>query len=127
MATNQQQQQVASTAAQIAWHQRWAGLLHDHATWATLAMVVVLVAKYLFNLPLTQTEVLGFFGIFAATIFGARWAQAAHIDAVRRLAQVQADSQTWSPAFTAMGDAIRTAMRGIVPPGPPPSSGPASE
>jgi len=76
----------SETAAQIAWHQRWAGLLHDHATWATLATVVVLVAKYLFQLPITQAEVLAFAGIMATAIFGARWAQAAHIEAMSSLA-----------------------------------------
>lgn len=76
-----------SASVQIAFHQRMAQLLHDHATWAALATVVVLLAKYLFNLPITQAEVLTFFGIMATYLFGASWVATAHINAMTKLGQ----------------------------------------
>lgn len=83
----QQTSTSASASVQIAFHQRMAQLLHDHATWAALATVVVLLAKYLFNLPITQAEVLTFFGIMATYLFGASWVATAHINAMTKLGQ----------------------------------------
>ena len=80
------------TSVQITWHQRAAEALHSHATWAALATVVVLALKYLFNLQVTETEVLTFAGIMATYLFGASWVAAAHINAVARLGVKRADS-----------------------------------
>lgn len=77
--------QTASTSVQISFHQRMASLLHDHQTWAALASVVVLLAKYLFNLNVSGTEVLSFVGIMAAWLFGSAWVAKAHIDAMAQL------------------------------------------
>lgn len=90
-----------SASVQIAFHQRMAQLLHDHATWAALATVVVLLAKYLFNLPITQAEVLTFFGIMATYLFGASWVATAHINAMTKLGQqaVIEGSQSGSTDF----------------------------
>lgn len=79
------------TAMQMAWHQRMASMLHDHATWAALATVVVLVAKYLFGLHISETEVLSFGGIMASWLFGSSWVAKAHIDAMARIGAVRAN------------------------------------
>lgn len=91
------------TSVQITWHQRAAEALHSHATWAALATVVVLALKYLFNLQVTETEVLTFAGIMATYLFGASWVAAAHINAVANLGNRRSQTN----GLAVLGEAVK--------------------
>ena len=93
-----------ATTTQITWHQRAAEALHSHATWAAIATVVVLALKYLFNLNVTEPEVLTFAGIMATYLFGASWVAAAHINAMAALGVKKADANGLAAALSKAQD-----------------------
>jgi hypothetical protein len=134
MASTPQTPTQASSSTQIAFHQRMAQLLHDHATWAAIAALVVLAAKYIFNLQFTEAEVLSAMGVLAVWVCGARWAQAAHINAMASIAasvnhakatEGAARSNTANEAMASLlGGGLQVTHRYVGTPAPPADSSP---